>query len=140
MKRKILNIIDFCFIFNTDIDHHPSYIREKWDKILGVDVLYKEYRQTQEELDWIKKWNVSNRDDMMLFNITYNLNSIINNGGLVSSLLLYLEEYIDIGFINDNEYNHIHFLLKKHIDVFINIKRVSRDIKLTNIIHSLDIK
>ena len=69
-KNQLDNLIQFCFLFHPQCDCNwemqtPDYLREKWNKYIGVDVTNYEYDKsyfTNNMVNWLKRWNVSNED------------------------------------------------------------------------------
>ena len=75
-RNQMNNIIGFVFKFHQQClkweEQNPSYIKEKWDKYIGVNAISNfidgEYYNTTEILrndkinKWIKMWKVSEKD------------------------------------------------------------------------------
>ncbi len=69
-KTQIDNLIQFCFLFHPSFDcdwskQSPDYIKEKWNKYIGINVTSDEFDRsyfTNNTVNWIKTWKVSNED------------------------------------------------------------------------------
>jgi hypothetical protein len=108
----------------------PDYIKEKWNKYIGIDVRNfdddKSYL-TYSNIDWLKRWNVSNEDWIELKRIIRFIVSLSDKPILKyrdvwkpSELIENFENQIGpVSEITQVPYNHIHALIKKEIDRWI---------------------
>ncbi len=154
-KIQLDNLIEFCFLFHpcSDCDwrrQSPDYIKEKWDKYIGIDAKHTYYDKlyfTNDISDWLKIWKVSNEDWIKLkkiiqFIMTLSKKPIFINHYYPETWKL--SEIIDIfenqiGSVNDinqKPYNHIHALLQKEIEKWLSITQNNREYNLSQIISS----
>ncbi len=108
----------------------PDYIKEKWNKYIGIDVRNfdddKSYL-TYSNIDWLKRWNVSNEDWIELKRVIRFIISLSDKPILKyrdvwkpSELIENFENQIGpVSEITQVPYNHIHALIKKEIDRWI---------------------
>lgn len=108
----------------------PDYIKEKWNKYIGIDVRNfdddKSYL-TYSNIDWLKRWNVSNEDWIELKRVIRFIISLSDKPILKyrdvwkpSELIENFENQIGpVSEITQVPYNHIHYLIKKEIDRWI---------------------
>jgi hypothetical protein len=108
----------------------PDYIKEKWNKYIGIDVRNfdddKSYL-TYSNIDWLKRWNVSNEDWIELKRVIRFIISLSDKPILKyrdvwkpSELIENFENQIGpVSEITQVPYNHIHPLIKKEIDRWI---------------------
>jgi len=108
----------------------PDYIKEKWNKYIGIDVRNfdddKSYL-TYSNIDWLKRWNVSNEDWIALKRVIRFIISLSDKPILKyrdvwkpSELIENFENQIGpVSEITQVPYNHIHYLIKKEIDRWI---------------------
>jgi len=134
-KIQLDNLIHFCFLFHPSMDcnwkmQSPDYIKEKWNKYIGIDVRNfdddKSYL-TYSNIDWLKRWNVSNEDWIELKRVIRFIISLSDKPILKyrdvwkpSELIENFENQIGpVSEITQVPYNHIHYLIKKEIDRWI---------------------
>jgi hypothetical protein len=134
-KIQLDNLIHFCFLFHPSMDcnwkmQSPDYIKEKWNKYIGIDVRNldddKSYL-TYSNIDWLKRWNVSNEDWIELKRVIRFIISLSDKPILKyrdvwkpSELIENFENQIGpVSEITQVPYNHIHPLIKKEIDRWI---------------------
>jgi hypothetical protein len=134
-KIQLDNLIHFCFLFHPSMDcnwkmQSPDYIKEKWNKYIGIDVRNfdddKSYL-TYSNIDWLKRWNVSNEDWIELKRVIRFIISLSDKPILKyrdvwkpSELIENFENQIGpVSEITQVPYNHIHALIKKEIDRWI---------------------
>ena len=108
----------------------PDYIKEKWNKYIGIDVRNfdddKSYL-TYSNIDWLKRWNVSNEDWIELKRVIRFIISLSDKPILKYSDVWKPSELIEnfenqigpVSEITQVPYNHIHYLIKKEIDRWI---------------------
>jgi hypothetical protein len=108
----------------------PDYIKEKWNKYIGIDVRNfdddKSYL-TYSNIDWLKRWNVSNEDWIELKRVIRFIISLSDKPILKyrdvwkpSELIENFENQIGpVSEITQVPYNHIHALIKKEIERWI---------------------
>ena len=134
-KIQLDNLIQFCFLFHPSMDcnwkmQSPDYIKEKWNKYIGIDVRNfdddKSYL-TYSNINWLKRWNVSNEDWIELKKVIRFIVSLSDKPILkyrdvwkTSELIENFENQIGpVSEITQVPYNHIHPLIKKEIDRWI---------------------
>ena len=134
-KIQLDNLIHFCFLFHPSMDcnwkmQSPDYIKEKWNKYIGIDVRNfdddKSYL-TYSNINWLKRWNVSNEDWIELKRVIRFIISLSDKPILkyrdvwkTSELIENFENQIGpVSEITQVPYNHIHPLIKKEIDRWI---------------------
>ena len=134
-KIQLDNLIHFCFLFHPSMDcnwkmQSPDYIKEKWNKYIGIDVRnYDDDKSylTYSNINWLKTWNVSNEDWIELKRIIRFIISLSDKPILKyrdvwkpSELIENFENQIGpVSEITQVPYNHIHALIKKEIDRWI---------------------
>lgn len=152
-KSQLDNLIQFCFLFHPQCDcdwksQSPSYILEKWDKYIGIDVSHTEYDKsyfTHNSTNWIKLWNVSNEDWIKLkrvirFIVSLSEKPILSAGKYLS--VWTLSELVDnfenqiapVSQIAANQYNHTHELINQEITKWLETTENSREYRLNLII------
>ena len=131
-KSQLDNFINFCYNFhiqtgNQFIDNDSGYILEKWNKFIGIKPVCREVNNNDSINKWIKKWHITQSEFDKLKEIVDFL-SHLNSKPLLTitkSEIWTLEELIElfkdktglnIEEINDVEYNHIHYNIKKVIN------------------------
>ena len=149
-KIQIDNLIQFCFIFHPSFDcdwrkQSPDYIKEKWNKYIGIDVKHNYFDKsyfTSDTSDWLKTWKVTNEDWIELkkvirFIMTLSKKPIFKNDRTTLEIWK-LSEIIDIfenqigtvNSINQIPYNHTHALIQKEIEKWISITQNNREYNL----------
>ena len=108
----------------------PDYIKEKWDKYIGIDVKHHDYDWsyfTHNTINWLKTWQVSNEDWIELKRIIRFIISLSDKPILKyrdvwkpSELIENFENQIGpVSEITQVPYNHIHALIKIQIENWI---------------------
>ena len=134
-KIQLDNLIQFCFLFHPSMDcdwkmQSPDYIKEKWDKYIGIDVKHHDYDWsyfTHNTINWLKTWQVSNEDWIELKRIIRFIISLSDKPILKyrdvwkpSELIENFENQIGpVSEITQVPYNHIHALIKIQIENWI---------------------
>ena len=134
-KIQLDNLIQFCFLFHPSMDcdwkmQSPDYIKEKWDKYIGIDVKHHDYDWsyfTHNTINWLKTWQVSNEDWIELKRIIRFIISLSDKPILKyrdvwkpSELIENFENQIGpVSEITQVPYNHIHALIKIQIESWI---------------------
>ena len=134
-KIQLDNLIHFCFLFHPSMDcnwkmQSPDYIKEKWNKYIGIDVRnYDDDKSylTYSNINWLKTWNVSNEDWIELKRIIRFIISLSDKPILKyrdvwkpSELIENFENQIGpVSEITQVPYNRIHALIKIQIDRWI---------------------
>jgi hypothetical protein len=152
-KSQLDNLIQFCFLFHPQCDcdwksQSPSYLLEKWNKYIGIDVSHTEYDKsyfTHNSTNWIKLWNVSNEDWIKLkrvirFIVSLGEKPILPAGKYLS--VWTLSELVDnfenqiapVSQITANQYNHTHELINQEITKWLETTENSREYRLNLII------
>ena len=83
-KTQLDNLIQFCFLFHPSCDcdwkmQSPDYLKEKWNKYIGIDVTNNDFDKsyfTNNMVNWLKRWNVSNEDFAELKRVIRFINSL----------------------------------------------------------------
>jgi hypothetical protein len=109
----------------------PDYIKEKWNKYIGIDVKHHDLDRsyfTHNTINWLKTWNVSNEDWIELKRIIRFIISLSDKPILKyrdknwkpSELIENFENQIGpVSEITQVPYNHIHALIKIQIENWI---------------------
>ena len=135
-KIQLDNLIHFCFLFHPSMDcnwkmQSPDYIKEKWNKYIGIDVKQHDLDRsyfTHNTINWLKTWNVSNEDWIELKRIIRFIISLSDKPILKyrdknwkpSELIENFENQIGpVSDITQIPYNHIHALIKIQIENWI---------------------
>ena len=135
-KIQLDNLIQFCFLFHPSMDcdwkmQSPDYIKEKWDKYIGIDVKHHDYDWsyfTHNTINWLKTWQVSNEDWIELKRIIRFIISLSDKPILKyrdvwkpSELIENFENQIGpVSEITQVPYNHIHALINIQIENWMN--------------------
>ena len=110
----------------------PDYIKEKWNKYIGIDVKHHDLDRsyfTHNTINWLKTWNVSNEDWIELKRIIRFIISLSDKPILKyrdknwkpSELIENFENQIGpVSEITQIPYNHIHALIKIQIENWMN--------------------
>ena len=137
-KIQLDNLIHFCFLFHPSMDcnwkmQSPDYIKEKWNKYIGIDVKHHDLDRsyfTHNTINWLKRWQVSNEDWIELkriirFIVSLSEKPILKAGRYkdvwtISEIIENFENQIGpVSDITQIPYNHIHALIKIQIDRWI---------------------
>jgi len=148
-KTQLDNLIQFCFLFHPSCDcdwtmQTPDYLKEKWNKFIGVDVANYDYYKsyfTNNMVNWMKRWNVSNKDFAELKRVIRFINSLsekplIKAGRYKDVWTLYeiienFENQIStVSDITQTPYNHTHALIKSEIEKWLNNTQNNREYSL----------
>ena len=109
----------------------PDYIKEKWNKYIGIDVKHHDLDRsyfTHNTINWLKTWNVSDEDWIELKRIIRFIISLSDKPILKyrdknwkpSELIENFENQIGpVSEITQVPYNHIHALIKIQIENWI---------------------
>jgi len=138
-KIQLDNLIHFCFVFHPSMDcnwemQSPDYIKEKWNKYIGIDVKHHDLDRsyfTHNTINWLKRWNVSNEDWIELkrvirFIVSLSEKPILKAGKYkhvwtISEIIENFENQIaPVNEITQIHYNHIHALIKIEMEKWIN--------------------
>jgi hypothetical protein len=155
-KSQIENLIQFSWLFhnshNNFITCDPSYIKEKWDKYIGVDPSgINKFHTNPKMLEWKEKWHVSDNTfnelkDILNFIVHINNKhffiggkwsafNVIDKVWLTSDMILLFEELIGpVNTINKDFYNHMHPNLTKVLNTWKEQPMVLRDYKLAMLV------
>ena len=137
-KIQLDNLIHFCFLFHPSMDcnwkmQSPDYIKEKWNKYIGIDVKHHDLDRsyfTHNTINWLKRWQVSNEDWIELkriirFIVSLSEKPILKAGRYkdvwtISEIIENFENQIGpVSEITQVPYNHIHALIKIQIESWI---------------------
>ena len=137
-KIQLDNLIHFCFLFHPSMDcnwkmQSPDYIKEKWNKYIGIDVKHHDLDRsyfTHNTINWLKRWQVSNEDWIELkriirFIVSLSEKPILKAGRYkdvwtISEIIENFENQIaPVNSITQIPYNHIHALIKIQIENWI---------------------
>ena len=111
----------------------PDYIKEKWNKYIGIDVKHHDLDRsyfTHNTINWLKRWQVSNEDWIELkriirFIVSLSEKPILKAGRYkdvwtISEIIENFENQIGpVSEITQVPYNHIHALIKIQIENWI---------------------
>ena len=111
----------------------PDYIKEKWNKYIGIDVKHHDLDRsyfTHNTINWLKRWQVSNEDWIELkriirFIVSLSEKPILKAGRYkdvwtISEIIENFENQIaPVNVITQVPYNHIHALIKIQIENWI---------------------
>jgi hypothetical protein len=120
----------------------PDYLKEKWNKYIGIDVTNNEYDKsyfTNNMVNWLKRWNVSNEDFAELKRVIRFINSLSEKHILGYKNVWTLSEIIDnfenqiapVSEITQTPYNHTHALINQEIEKWINSTQNNREYSLS---------
>ena len=110
----------------------PDYIKEKWDKYIGIDVKHHDYDWsyfTHNTINWLKTWQVSNEDWIELKRVIRFIVSLSEKPILKyrdqnwkpSELIENFENQIaPVSEINKIPYNYTHALINIQIENWMN--------------------
>ena len=145
-KTQLDNLIQFCFLFHPSCDcdwtmQSPDYLKEKWNKYIGVDVTNYEYDKsyfTNNMINWLKRWNVSNEDFAELKRVIRFITSLSEKPLLkamtykdvwtLSEIIENFENQIaPVSEITQTPYNHTHALILQEIKKWINSTQNNRE-------------
>ena len=149
-KIQIDNLIQFCFLFHPSCDcdwtmQSPDYLKEKWNKYIGIDVTNYEFDKsyfTNNMINWLKRWNVSNEDFAELKRVIRFITSLSEKPLLkvgrykdvwtLSEIIENFENQIDtVSEITKTPYNHTHALIKQEIEKWLDSTQNSREYNLS---------
>jgi hypothetical protein len=152
-KAQVDNLIQFCFLFHPSFDcdwtkQSPDYIKEKWNKYIGVDVTSTDFDKsyfTHNTIQWLKTWNVSNDDWSELKRVIRFIISLSEKPMLVGRMgsqykrIWTLSEIIEnfenqispVTNITVNSYNNVHVLVKKEIEAWLSDTQNNREYNLS---------
>lgn len=138
-KIQLDNLIHFCFLFHPSMDcnwkmQSPDYIKEKWNKYIGIDVKHHDLDRsyfTHNTINWLKRWQVSNEDWIELkriirFIVSLSEKPILKAGRYkdvwtISEIIENFENQIGpVSEITQVPYNHIHALINIQIENWMN--------------------
>ena len=112
----------------------PDYIKEKWNKYIGIDVKHHDLDRsyfTHNTINWLKRWQVSNEDWIELkriirFIVSLSEKPILKAGRYkdvwtISEIIENFENQIGpVSEITQVPYNHIHALINIQIENWMN--------------------
>ena len=149
-KTQLDNLIQFCFLFHPSCDcdwtmQTPDYLKEKWNKYIGIDVTNYEFDKsyfTNNMINWLKRWNVSNEDFAELKRVIRFITSLSEKPLLkagrykdvwtLSEIIENFENQIDpVSEITQTPYNHTHALIKQEIEKWLDSTQNSREYNLS---------
>lgn len=149
-KTQLDNLIQFCFLFHPSCDcdwtmQSPDYLKEKWNKYIGIDVTNYEYDKsyfTNNMINWLKRWNVSNEDFEELKRVIRFITSLSEKPLLkamtykdvwtLSEIIENFENQIaPVSEITQTPYNHTHALILQEIKKWINSTQNNREYSLS---------
>lgn len=148
-KIQLDNLIQFCFLFHPSFDcdwtkQSPDYLKEKWNKYIGINTYSDEFDKsyfTNNTVEWLKRWNVSNEDwselkRVIRFIISLSEKPMLSSGKYkniwtLSEIVENFENQISkVSDINKTPYNHTHSLINLEIQKWISITQNNRDYSL----------
>ncbi len=135
-------------------DHSSDYILEKWGKYIGVKpipldlptvemILSNRHRYSVFLVKWIERWHRRNEYDdvkeiinyILLLNTKFFPKDEHNKRWNVSDLVKSFSDTIgDPNLINKDSYNHLHALVIRKVDEWLDDKEIKRDYNLNAII------
>ena len=149
-KVQLDNLIQFCFLFHPSCDcdwrkQSPDYIKEKWNKYIGIDVKHYDFDKSYFTIDtsnWLKTWKVSNEDWIELkrvirFIMSLSEKPLIKAGRYkdvwtLSEIIENFENQIaPISEITQTPYNHTHALIKAEIEKWLDTTQNNREYSLS---------
>lgn len=152
-KTQLDNLIQFCFLFHRSFDcdwrkQSPDYLKEKWNKYIGVDLTSYDYDKsyfTHDVVNWIKTWSVSNEDFAELKKVIRFIDSLsqkpmlttgeYKNIWTLSEIIENFENQIaPMEQIIDIPYNHTHALIQIEIEKWLSITQNNREYQLSTLI------
>jgi len=143
--QQVNNLINITFLFITNglNELDPIYIKEKWDKMIGVEFEKSNNHKTSESICWKDRWGLSDCEyseveKIILFIISLNSFNFSDN---LSTNYINFDKVVDkyeskfgsANNINKVQYNHIHPCLSGLINRFKDLNK--REINLIQIIH-----
>jgi len=156
LKTQIDNLIQFCFMFHPSMsnwkEQSPDYIKEKWDKYIGIDLTNtcddKSYYHNTS--NWIKTWNLKDEDFLKIKGIIRFIISLSEKPILVRhqtqfqgkieiwTLCEIIENFENqispVNKITDIRYNSTHELINIEIRNWLSITQNNRDYNLYRIL------
>jgi len=149
-KTQLDNLIQFCFLFHPSCDcdwtmQSPDYLKEKWNKYIGIDVTNYEFDKsyfTNNMINWLKRWNVSNEDFAELKRVIRFITSLSEKPLLkagrykdvwtLSEIIENFENQIaPVSEITNVSYNHTHALINEEIKKWLSGTQNNRDYSLS---------
>jgi len=156
-KGQLDNLIQFCFLFHPSCDcdwtmQTPDYLKEKWNKYIGIDVtnyenityslMFDRSYFTNNMTNWLKRWNVSNEDFSELKRVIRFITSLSEKPLLkagrykdvwtLSEIIENFENQISpVSEITQTPYNHIHALIKQEMEKWLDTTQNTREYNLS---------
>jgi hypothetical protein len=130
----------------------PDYLKEKWNKYIGIDVtnyenityslMFDRSYFTNNMTNWLKRWNVSNEDFSELKRVIRFITSLSEKPLLkagrykdvwtLSEIIENFENQIaPVSEITQTPYNHIHALIKQEMEKWLDTTQNSREYNLS---------
>lgn len=152
-KTQLDNLIQFCFLFHPSFDcdwrkQSPDYLKEKWNKYIGIDVKHEDFDKsyfTNNTINWLKTWKVSNEDWIELNRVIRFITSLSEKPILVAGKyknIWTLSEIIEnfenqiapIEQIIDVQYNHTHALINIEIKKWLSGSQNNREYQISTLL------
>jgi hypothetical protein len=122
----------------------PDYLKEKWNKFIGVDVANYDYDKsyfTNNMVNWMKRWNVSNKYFAELKRVIRFINSLSEKPLIkagrhkdvwtLSEIIENFENQIStVSDITQTPYNHTHALIRSEIEKWLDNTQNNREYSL----------
>jgi hypothetical protein len=138
-NSQLNNMIRFSLLFNEDMDINikhtsPDYIREKWDRYIGVDNIITSNKSPKflKVAEWKDTWCVGSFEYDNILLLIYELNDkfFLESFGLYGLIELY-SSFIDIESINKEESRGgLHPLVEEIAQKWLNRKENTRLYKI----------
>jgi hypothetical protein len=130
----------------------PDYLKEKWNKYIGIDVtnyenityslMFDRSYFTNNMTNWLKRWNVSNEDFSELKRVIRFITSLSEKPLLkagrykdvwtLSEIIENFENQIaTVSEIAQTPYNHIHALIKQEMEKWLDTTQNTREYNLS---------
>lgn len=158
-KTQLDNLIKFAFNFHITMglsleQHSSDYILEKWNKYIGVKpisldlpsaevVLANKHQYNIFLIKWLETWHRKNEYDsvkeiinfILILNVHFFPSEEHQKRWNVTNLVSAFSKNVgDPNLINKDPYNHLHALIMKKVDSWLEDKEIQRDYKLNTLV------
>jgi hypothetical protein len=149
-EQQIHNLFTFYHFYNglfngqSLSDHHPSYLKEKWLRLIrvkGNDIEYPQLKSFKLYREYVNRWKMPENylsDNIMMFLILSHPKGPKESFCDISELIELFEKYIGkVEWITKDEPKGLHPIFATHINKEFKkqmTKDIKREIKLSQII------
>jgi hypothetical protein len=112
-------------------EDYKAFIKYRNGLCLPLGCTKKELSEVFDRMDWVNRWGEKGYNEVKeVIGIIQKLESKPLQVWKISELVDLFNDYIKLGDINEEKYNHSHNLLKREMEEWINITENKREYKL----------